>query len=194
MNTGYKAVLWDQGNVLDSHRESDRALAPMYGAYAYFSLQTGHWVGKYVSEQALVKAALGPNLVGNAFNMFFFVNNTVGEKEKYSMRALGRHYRSLFLPTKAQYKEQDIKTNSKERFYERFKEKICGNVPWREYGYSVVGTLTFWNAFQSVNYSYISEELQTPASLGVAFGWTVFLSLWSLLGRRKVVSEHKNLS
>ncbi|MEK6950174.1 MAG: Mpv17/PMP22 family protein [Nanoarchaeota archaeon] len=153
-------------------------LVPWYGAWAYVSVRSGDVVEAYISEQPLAKAALGPNLIGPLFNLFFFLNNGVGEKSNYSLQALGRHYRSFF----QKEKKDDTLTTIVQR-------KLLDYIPKKEYWNSFIGTLTFWNAFQYVNYSYIPQELQTPATLGVAFGWTVLLSLWSLGGGRKLISN-----
>ncbi len=138
-------------------------LAPLYGLYGYGSVQMGGVVEKFISADPLAKAALGPNLIGNVFNLVFFVNNAVGEKKGYQLQGLGSYYTSL--------------CSGKERF--------LNYVPRKEYIQSVIGTVTFWNAFQYLNYSYISDEMQTPTTLGVAFGWTVLLSFWSQIGRKK---------
>ena len=71
-------------------------LAPMYGAGIHALIESGDLVGKYISENPLVKSVLGPNLWGNLFNTFFFVNNTVGEKNDYSIKKLVNHYASMF--------------------------------------------------------------------------------------------------
>ena len=153
-------------------------LSPFYGLYAHLCVRSGDVVERYISDHALARATLGPNLLGLTFNLFFFVNNTVGEKTNYQLRELGRHYASLFSSSAEG-------ETAKSTWYSRAKEKIIDYVPRKEYLNSAIGTLTFWNAFQYVNYSYIPEELQTPATLGVGFGWTVLLSAWSLAGRKK---------
>ena len=55
--------------------------------------------------------------------------------------------------------------------------------------YATVATFTLWNGFQAANYAYIPDEMRTPVTLGAAFVWTIVMSLWSLKGGRKVVSE-----
>lgn len=134
-----------------------------YGVYAYLSVRSGDLVEKLISPNPLAKAALGPNLVGHLFNLLFFANNAVGQKREYSLRALGSYYRGLVSGT----------------------EEFLAYIPKREYLNSVIGTITFWNAFQYVNYSYIPKEMQTPSTLAAAFGWTVLLSFWSLMGQKK---------
>ena len=157
-------------------------LSPFYGLYAHLCVRSGDVVGKYISDHALAKAALGPNLLGLAFNLFFFVNNSVGEKNNYQLRELGRHYTSFF--------SSSAESGAVERtWYSRTKEKIFDYVPRKEYLNSAIGTLTFWNAFQYLNYSYVPKELQTPGTLGVALGWTVLLSAWSLAGRKKIIGQ-----
>lgn len=158
------------------------ALAPLYGAYAYLSVGSGHLVGEYISAHPLAKAALGPNLIGLGFNLLFFTNNTIGERNDYQLRELGNHY-TFFC--------KDLFLDRTRTRYQIIKEQISSCVPKKEYIYSALGTVTFWNAFQYANYSYIPQEMQTPATLGVAFGWTVLLSLWSLMGRRKVHNVYK---
>lgn len=153
-------------------------LTPLYGLYAYLSVRSGDLIGEYVSEQPLAKAALGPNMLGHLFNLSFFVNNSVGEKNDYNIRELGKHYLSLFCPL-----------SPSQTVYSRIKEKIFHYVPQQEYVNSVIGTITFWNAFQYLNYSFVPKELQTPSTLGVALGWTVLLSTWSLAGRKKSIGQ-----
>ncbi len=149
-------------------------LSLLYGVLAHGCVRSADLVGAYLSDHALAKAALGPNLWGNFFNVFFFINNSVGEKQNYRFSSLLEHYAST-LSSVAGGKSMST----------TIQEKILNYVPAREYLYATLGTLTFWNAFQYLNYSYIPKELQTPATLGVAFGWTVLLSFWSLMGRRK---------
>ena len=160
-------------------------LSPFYGLGAHLCVRSADVVGKYISEHALAKAALGPNMLGLLFNLFFFVNNTVGEKTNYQLRELGRHYSSLFSSSSSSVEQGAAERN----WYKLVKEKILDYVPRKEYLNSAIGTLTFWNAFQYVNYSYIPPELQTPATLGVAFGWTVLLSAWSLAGRTGITNN-----
>lgn len=151
-------------------------LAPIYGALGYISLRSGHWVGEHISDHALVKAALGPNLLGLGVNLFFFVNNVVGERSNYHLRDLASHYASFC---------KDLLLDKTKTAYQTIKEKITSSIPWREYRNSAIGTLTFWNAFQYFNYSYTPEELQTPASLAVSLCWIVLMSFWSLQGRKE---------
>lgn len=73
-------------------------IAPLYGLMVEGCIETGEIVGRNISESPLVKAALGPNLFGNLFNTFFFVNNTVGEKNEYKIGKLASHYLSIFFP------------------------------------------------------------------------------------------------
>lgn len=151
------------------------ALSPIYGLAAHGCVRSGDLVGEYISEHPLARAALGPNLWGNLFNVFFFVNNCVGEKKNYRFGSLLVHYASVFRPTA-----------SGTSISRTIQEKILDYVPRREYFYAFLGTVSFWNAFQYVNYTQISRELQTPSTLAVAFAWTVLLSGWSLAGRRKL--------
>ena len=123
-------------------------------------MQSGELVGNNISSNPLIKSALGPNLWGNLYNSFFFVNNTVGEKNNYDVRKLIDNYLDMFAK-----KEKD-KSFSCE-FIDNFKDKYLNNVPVKEFMYSVAGTVTFWNAFQWYNYSSVPEEMRTPAALGV---------------------------
>ncbi len=156
------------------------ALAPMYGIGTYGLLETGDLVGEYVSSHPLVRAALGPNLFANAFNMFFFVNNTVGEKSNHDLEALANNYGQI------------VREGGNLRDYvERFKENILRNIPIREYLHSVAAVTTVWNGFQWFNYSHIPDELQTPATLAASLGWMVLLSLWSLKGGRGIAKRNE---
>ena len=154
------------------------ALASIYGAVAYAQQQSGELVGKYVYDHPLAKAVLGPNLWGNVVNMFFFMNNTVGERNEYRLDGLVEHYRSLIDNPKQEMS-----------WLENVTEKVWGNVPTKEYLNAVIGTLTFWNVFQYFNYSYVEEAMRTPASIVVSVGWMTLMSLWSLNGRRRIVDE-----
>lgn len=140
------------------------ALSPFYGAYGLLAVGSGLVVGKYISSHPLVMAALGPNLIGNVFNLIFFVNNSIGQKYSYQLSALPRYYLHLL----------------------QRKEQFFSYISWKEYLKAVIGTLTFWNLVQYVNYSYVPLELQTPMVLAVSFGWIILLSLWSLIARRKL--------
>ena len=148
------------------------ALSPLYGLAAYGCVRTGDVVGEYVSQNPLVRGALGPNIWGNLFNVFFFTNNTVGERTNYSLRKLAEHYQETCF--------------GEGEWYTRIKEKVIGSIPRQEYLNALIGTVTFWNAFQAVNYSYVPQELQTPSTLGVNLLWTIGLSFWSLRGGRRL--------
>lgn len=152
------------------------ALAPLYGVLAHLCVRSKELVPDFLTPNRLAESAFGPNLWGNAFNVIFFVNNTVGEKKGYRLEQLAKHYSSIF-------SRSDSLTRN-------LKEKIVSYVPRNEYAKATLGTLTLWNVFQCANYEYIPEELQTPATLAMAFGWTIFLSLWSLTGRRKIAEDH----
>lgn len=154
------------------------ALAPLYGAGIYALIESGELVGKLISEKPLVKSALGPNLFGNIYNTFFFVNNTVGERTDYDLKKLARHYKNLFSSTE---------NPKKKKRWKNFKENYINNIPKDQFTYSVITTLTAWNAFQSINYAYVPEAMRSPASLAMGFGWLTLLSLWSLKGSRDVV-------
>ncbi len=163
-------------------------LAPIYGLGMYGVLESGDMIEKlipemykkdYMSDPNLnfTKAALGPNVFGNALSAFFFVNNTVGEKKDYSLKELGKNYTSMLKPGKD--------------FFKNIKEKYLSNIPGQEFAYSILGTLTAWNAIQYANYSYVADEFRTPVTLGCGVVWMSMLSLWSLVGRRKVVGSEK---
>lgn len=154
-------------------------LAPVYGICVKGLMESGELAGKYLSENPLVKAALGPNLWGNAFNTFFFVNNTVGERGDYSLKNLLKNYKYIF--TRDNRRMKNIK--------ERLKHSYFDNIPKKEYFYSVTVTLTAWNVFQYMNYSHIQDDLRTSASLAASVLWTGLLSLWSLKGSREIISK-----
>lgn len=153
------------------------ALAPIYGLGLYGLMESGELVGEYISGDPLAKAALGPNLLGNLYNTFFFVNNTVGEKKGYSLKKLAGHYWSM------------LSNRSDKSYLKNLKEKYIGNIPGKEYMYSMAATLTAWNVFQYFNYDCVPEEMRTPTTLAAGLVWTSLLSLWSLKGRRKVVNK-----
>ena len=156
-------------------------LSPLYGIIAHGCVKSGNLVGEYISPHPLAKAALGPNLWGNVFNIFFFVNNTVGERTGYQLREWARHYYSLFHREKTEEGRQGFLADCRDRV----KHQILDYVSWPEYTKAIIGTFTFWNAFQYANYSYTPEKMQTAATLGMTLFWTVLLSSWSLAGRKK---------
>lgn len=156
------------------------ALAPLYGAGVEGTVRTGDLAGYLVHDDSLTKAVLGPNLWGNALNSLFFVNNTIGERTGYRVGKLVKHYADLAL-----------KKDSDRSFAQRFKEDYLENIPRKEFIGSVIGTLTFWNAFQYCNYEFVPEHMQTPTCLAAGIGWMALLSLWSLKGRRRVVGTEQ---
>jgi len=158
------------------------ALAPVYGLCVEGLIESGELVGRNISDNPLAKGALGPNLWGNFFNTFFFVNNTVGEKKGYSLRNLGKHYLGLLSPKKS---EEGLMR----RVWDNFKDNYISNIPGREMLYATLGTLTLWNAFQYYNFTYVDEEMRTATTLVAAFVWTPALSWLSLRGRRKIVDK-----
>jgi len=155
------------------------ALAPIYGACLEGIIETGEIVGRHISDNALAKAALGPNLIGNLFNTFFFVNNTIGERKKYSVPALVRHYANLFSSDESENRGK----------WENFKKNYIHNIPGKEYLFSFIATISLWNGFQTYNYVCVDPEMRTSTTLGATLIWTTVLSLWSLKGRRKVIER-----
>ena len=156
------------------------ALAPSYGLCLDALMKSGDIVGKYISNHPLAKAALGPNLFGNFMNTYFFVNNTVGEKNGYGLRKLLSHYGGI-IPRKTKGFFKGLWNNIKERYIK--------NIPAKEYLYSVGATVTLWNGFQYLNYSEVPEHMRTPTSLAAGMVWMSIMSIWSLKGRRKVVKQ-----
>lgn len=143
-------------------------LAPLYGLCGYALMESGNLVGQYIIDHPLAQAALGPNLWGNLFNTFFFVNNSVGERNGYSLKKLGRHYWSLFSSP----------------HWKNIKDDYLSYIPLKEYLFATAATLTVWNAFQYWNYASVPKELQIPVTFAASAVWTVLLSLLSLNGRR----------
>ncbi len=185
------------------------ALAPIYGLTLEGLMETGEIVGRHICDNALAKAALGPNLFGNLFNTFFFVNNTVGERKDYSVPELAKHYANLLSSDESENKEipsnlsrisnrhsltksDTIKGNVYKRIggrWNNFKRNYIHNIPGKEFLIAAAATLTLWNGFQYWNYEYVDPEMRVSTTLGTALIWTTFLSLWSLKGRRKIVER-----
>lgn len=157
------------------------AIAPVYGLGLNVLMESGNLVGRYISDNPIAKAALGPNLWGNVMNAFFFANNTIGERRGYSIPTLVKNY-------------SEVLTDSSRTIGRRIKENIIDNIPGKEFTMATIGTLTFWNAFQGYNYAYIEESMRTPATLAVAFGWIALMSLWSLTGRRRKVRQLEQIN
>ena len=154
-------------------------LAPVYGICLEGLIETGEIVGRNLSENSLVKAALGPNLAGNLFNTFFFVNNTVGERNNYSVPELAKHYTNLLSSEESENKGIQSRWNN-------FKRNYVNNIPGKEFLLSTIATLSLWNVFQYWNYEYVDPEMRASTTLGAALIWTSILSLLSLRGRRKI--------
>lgn len=177
--------------------------ASLNGAALHGLMQSGELVGQYIADHPLAKAALGPNLTGNAFNLAFLIHNSIGEKHDYDLRAVGRHYRTLFrkeeslassvdeTPGEQTIQQEEPRKGLWQRAQEacsNFKENYFDYLPGRQYKNTVITTLTWWNAFQWANYALVPEAWRTQAVLSVTIPWVTILSLWSLVGRREVVS------
>ena len=158
------------------------ALSTVYGLAFEGLMETGNLVGKVI-DNVIARAALGPNLFGNAYNTFFFVNNTVGEKTGYNIIELLKQYKKILIP--------EDKTKS---WRENFVEEYWNNVPKKQYLNSVIGTLTFWNIFWASNYYFVPEELQLPIALGTGLIWNSMLTSWSLRGGRRIANQEKGSS
>ncbi|MBT3406362.1 Mpv17/PMP22 family protein [Candidatus Woesearchaeota archaeon] len=168
--------------------------APVYGIGLEALMQTGNAVGATISDNPIAMAALGPNLWGNLFNTVFFTNCTIAERVGYNIKEAFRSSVSDDAVELMNYERSE--RNGFLGFYDNVKsfcgnvrDKYFSNVPGREYMYATVATFTLWNGFQAANYAYIPDEMRTPVTLGAAFVWTIVMSLWSLKGGRKVVSE-----
>ena len=157
--------------IVDRHIDWKRVrysaiLSAPYGLGTYGLMQTGDLVEHFISDHPLAKAALGPNLFANAYNLFFFFNNSVGKKSNYSFVALGQAYTQAFKAGKESWG--------------KFKAYLNDNIPKQAYWSSVATVLTAWNAFQWYNFSEIPHELQTPATITASLVWTILISAWSL--------------
>ncbi|RJQ15785.1 hypothetical protein C4573_06560 [Candidatus Woesearchaeota archaeon] len=151
-------------------------LAPFYGLCLEGLMETGNLVGKYISNNPILKAALGPNLWGNAFNTFFFSNNTLGEKTNYSIPELLKNYARIFSPS-------EIRKN---KFWGNVRDKYWNNISFSEYKKTVIATLTGWNIFQAFNYYAIPESLRTSTTLIVGTIWTSVMTAWSSKGASNI--------
>lgn len=181
-------TLGDSISQLISDRRIDRRkllytmkMAPLYGLGIEACVEAGDFIGEQVSERAFDRSALGPNLVGNVFNAWFYVNNTIGERSNY-------RWHEPF----SDYIKQGKKIVTKE--YEGVKEVVretLANIPRFDYELSVLGTLVAWNGIQTLNYTVIPDELQTPFALAAGMIWNTFLCLWSLKGRRRVTGTEE---
>jgi hypothetical protein len=152
-------------------------LAPIYGLSFQGLMDTGFMVKKYVSESTLAMAALGPNLVGNIYNAFFFINNQVGYEKDYEISKLAAHYKQLFTGTPEGPGMRGVIHN--------IKECCSKHVPAWPYAAATAGTLTFWNWYHA-KYSYgaLSDETRMPAAFAVGFLWTLAMTAGSSLGTK----------
>ncbi|NJL44142.1 MAG: Mpv17/PMP22 family protein [Nitrosarchaeum sp.] len=157
-------------------------LAPIYGGLLYGLMQSGELVGDTISEHPLAKAALGPNLWGNLYNTLFFVNNTLGEKNHYSLSALAQSYAGLHRPSPDTHATGTLRT---------MLNNYMANIPKHEYLMSVLFTTTAWNAIQYINYAHIPETFRSPFALAFGVAWVTLLSTWSLTGRRRITATEE---
>ncbi len=158
-------------------------LAPMYGLALYGLMKSGESIG-LLWDNALAKAALGPNLGGNLLNALFLMNNTVGERSGYDIGQLVNHYKEIGVHV-------EVPNKGFKGYLAAVRKKVAENIPEREFLEFTAFTFTGWNVFQAVNYAYIPEELRTPFSLSAAFAWTVFMSWRSLIGSRRLVEKEE---
>jgi hypothetical protein len=155
------------------------ALAPFYGVVLEGLLESGELVGRHISDNPFAKSALGPNLWGNLFNVFFFYNNTIGEESGYSLKSLAKGYASLVSPSA-------IRENG---FIGNIRKKMLSKVPGHEYKKSVIGAVTGWNAVQTLNYYFVPAYLRMSTSMAVGTAWLTALTAWSTIGARKKIKE-----
>src|SRR3989338_1603200 len=159
------------------------ALSPLYGLVSLLCVESQNVVPDGIEARYLAQAALFNTIGGVFVNGFFFVNNTVGEKNNYHLGNLVAHYSSLLSPLLEKGKKWT------ERLYEagrNMKEKISDQIPLREYEQALLGSLTLWVGFAYANFAYVPRELQTPSVLALSLGWTILLSAWSLAGRKQI--------
>lgn len=155
--------------------------APIYGLCLEGLMETGELVGQYISENAIVKAALGPNLFGNLFNTFFFANNTVGAKNDYNPIAVIQNYAKIFSPNEIRSKG----------FWNNFKERYISNIPIKEYKESVVYTLGPWNIIQAFNYLLVPKHMRTQVTLAAGLGWSCIITGKSSIGAKKIKQKEQ---
>ncbi len=163
-------------------------LSPAYGAGIFGCIESQHVVPDGIESAMIGKAALSNLFGGLIFNSFFFMNNTIGERNDYDLGKLVSHYTSFFRPTTKSTTEGNMYSKMRDT-YQAVKEKIKSSIPYQEFTKAFLGSITLWTAFQYANFSYNPPELQTPTSLSMAFIWTVFLSAWSLTGRRRLAQN-----
>lgn len=166
----------------------------LYGLITEKLVESGQLVEKYgISSHPLVRAALGPNLWSNLFSAFFFINNSLGEKNNYSLKELWKHYKNtinkgLDYITEGFYEN---KLKLKEH-WSNFKESYLNHIPGREYLKSVAGIMIAWNAFQWWNLYSQPVETRTTNTLLFSFIYTTVLSLWALQAERREMQETLN--
>ena len=158
-------------------------LAPFYSLGLEAIMESGNLVGEYILDNSLAKAALGPNLFGNIYNLFFFSNNTLGETHDYNFTKVMKSYYDVI-------KDKSIS------LIDKFKSGVWDYVPKNAYWIAFGATLTVWNVFQTFNYEYAPEELRAPLTLGASLFWSLGMTYYSLVGARNIAKKNtnKNLS
>jgi hypothetical protein len=154
------------------------ANSPIYGAALYGLMQTGEFVGDIIKTNyslinSAFKSVLGPNLWGNIFNAYFFVNNAVGSKAGYGINAINEeinNYKSIFTYDKNKY-------SGFSGFVKNFKEKTIDRIDWFDYKwYAVMPTITVWNVIQTLNYEYVSGDIRTPLAISLGIIWSPIIT------------------
>lgn len=123
------------------------ATSSLNGAALHGLMQSGELVGHYISEHPLAKAALGPNLTGNAFNFAFLIHNSIGEKHDYSLTKVANHYLTLgrSLEERVENQERDQPQGPWQRVKgtaANLKENYLDYLPGHQYKNTVITTLT----------------------------------------------------
>ena len=177
-----RTKLEEDRNIDWKRTRFNAALASSYGAGLYGLMQTAELPAAMGLDSAFDKAALGPNLWGNGFNLLFYINNAIGKERNYSLRALGEFYKNI---TRRDEKEASTPTQA----ISNFAHNMTSRVDKGEYLKSVALVLTFWNAFQWANFLYVPEEMRTPAALSLSVPWNTLLTYLAVKSANKVAQS-----
>ena len=154
-------------------------VAPVYAETIDLLMKSGDLVGKYISENPLIKAALGPNLLGNLTNPIFLANEQIGKENKYSIPKLLKHYAMILSDKRTnEEKKEDEKNKINNNIYKNFKRNFIDKVDKKGYKQTVKHTLTSWNIFQTVNYYFVPSHLRTVVTIGPGALWSYLLTSW----------------
>ncbi|MCF7865920.1 hypothetical protein K9L67_02585 [Candidatus Woesearchaeota archaeon] len=154
-------------------------LAPIYAETINGLMWTGDMVGKYLWDNPVAKAVLGPNLFANLTNPIVLANEQIGKENKYSFPKLIKHYATILEDKRTEKeKKEDNEKNIKNNIFKNFKRNFVDKVDNYGYKQTVKHTLTSWNIFQIINYYAVPQHLRTIVTIGPGAIWSYLSTSW----------------